>query len=156
MFYKNLVQDTSHRLKKLLLGYEPKESFSKLLGQIGTETNPSTRVGSSILDLFPDYTVSKVPVFQKYMLEKDPIYFTDKFKTSAWLRDCDDLLVQLLVLVHTTSGAPPRCPELLSIMIANLPFSPRNLSVKNGKHKPKCLILKRRSCLHDYSLQQKK
>jgi hypothetical protein len=131
-FFNEATKNANEMLTKILLGFSRlHQDFSELIYQVGSEVEKRSIIGESIIDSFPGYGSQK-SIFKNYLKDSLPDYFCNKYKREAWLRECDELLSILLVLIHTTVGAAPRCTELLSITIANQQYSSRNLYIRNG------------------------
>ena len=54
-------------------------------------------------------------------------------RASAYLVACYEFQRTLLLIVYTTSGQPPRGPEILSIKVCNTESTPRNIFISHGR-----------------------
>ncbi|KAF8415840.1 hypothetical protein EV426DRAFT_541642, partial [Tirmania nivea] len=50
-----------------------------------------------------------------------------------WLKECENFLAQLLVLVHLTAELPHRGTELLSVLLRNSQLRMRNIYICHGQ-----------------------
>lgn len=132
-FFRSAIQAARNLLDELLLGYPLSDkSVESLLIKIGAETKNNTLVGHSFQDLFSDFSTNRQPVFGKWLKETKPKYFMDQAKKQLWLVKSEKLLHLLLVLIHTSCGAPPRATELLTIQLKNTPGALKNLTIRHG------------------------
>jgi hypothetical protein len=136
-FIQKLYLDTKKKLESLLFAF-PLEKLSNVLDHIGSERLHNSAIGFSFLEVFKNQINVVFPEWNYHSLlaqhisNTNPISFSTKLEMKTYLFKCNDLLLQLLVLIHVFGGAPPRATELLSVSIENRKGASRNVYVENG------------------------
>jgi hypothetical protein len=138
VFIEKLYMDSTQKLESLIYNY-PLEKISSLLHLIGSERIYQSSLGYSFLDVFTQQLKVISPnerpecLLANHIASTNPTVMSTGVEIKTYLLKCDELLMQLLVLIHVFGGAPPRATELLTISLENTHGALRNVYVENGK-----------------------
>ncbi len=129
LFIKQLVQSVKSSLKALTFNY-PTQNLTHLLNMIGSEQVYNRDIGNNFNNVFPTLVQ---PLLANYIAKNCPL---DTFQTvlemKLYLQEADSMLINILVLMHVTCGAPPRATELLTLSMENRQGLLRSIHVENG------------------------